>query len=69
MKVVTICKVTQKGRDMANKVVNKFPAQDLIKSEKYAGVRDILSALLDKTKSYSFEEVDKIIEKFKKTKV
>ena len=67
--MVTIWKVTQKGRNMAaNKAVQKFPAQDLIKSEKYAGSRDILTALLDVTKSYSFEEVDKIIEKFKKTR-
>ena len=53
---------------MAGKDVQKFPATDLIKSEKYAGSRDILTALLDKTKSYSFEEVEKIIEKFKKTR-
>ena len=54
---------------MATKTVQKYPAEDLIKSEKYAGSKDILSALLDKTNSYSFEEVDKIIKKFKKTRV
>lgn len=54
---------------MAAKEIQKYPATDLIKSEKYAGVKDILSALLDKTKSYSIEETDKIIEKFKKTRV
>ena len=54
---------------MASKETLKFPAADIIKSEKYAGSRDILSALLDTTKSYSFEEIDKIIEKFKKTRV
>ena len=54
---------------MATKDVQKFPATDLIKSEKYAGSRDILSALLDKEKSYSFEETDKIIANFKKTRV
>lgn len=54
---------------MAVKATQKFPAADIIKSEKYAGVRDILSALLDKTKSYSIEEVEKTIEKFKKTRV
>lgn len=53
---------------MATKTVPKFPAADLIKSAKYAGVKDILSALLDKSKSYSVEEVEKIIENFKKTR-
>ena len=53
---------------MAGKDVQKFPATDLIKSEKFAGSRDILSALLDKEKSYGIEEVEKIIEKFKKTR-
>ena len=68
MKTVTIWKVTQKGLNMAGKDIQKFPAKDIVKSVKYAGSRDILSALLDKEKSYSFDEVDKIIEKFKKIK-
>jgi len=54
---------------MATKDVQKFPAVDLIKSTRYAGSKDILSALLDKSKTYSIDEVDKIVEKFKKTKV
>ena len=54
---------------MAAKEVQKFPAADLIKSAKYAGSKDVLTALLDATKEYSIEEVDKIIEKFKKTRV
>lgn len=54
---------------MAAKEVQKFPAADLIKSAKYAGSKDILSALFDPTKAYSIEETDKIIEKFKKTRV
>ena len=54
---------------MANKEVQRFPAADIVKSARYAGSKDILSALLEPTKAYSFEEVDKIIEKFKKTRV
>jgi hypothetical protein len=47
----------------------KFPVGELVASARYAKDRDILSALLDNTKSYSFDEVDKIVEKFKKTRV
>lgn len=47
----------------------KYSARDLIASAKYAADRDILSALLDKSKTYSFDDVDRIIEKFKKTRV
>ena len=54
---------------MAAKDIQRFPAADIIKSARYAGSKDILSALLDKSKTYSIDEVDKIIEKFKKTKV
>ena len=54
---------------MGTKTIQKFPAQDIIKSEKYVGSRDILSALLDKDKSYSTDEVEAIIKKFKKTRV
>ena len=54
---------------MAAKDIQKFPALDIILSTRYADKRDILSALLDKTKSYSFDEVDKIIAKFNRTKV
>ena len=54
---------------MADKDIKKFPATDIIFSTKYADKRDILSALLDKTKAYSLDEVDKIISKFNKTKV
>ena len=54
---------------MATKDIQRFPAADIIMSAKYADKRDILSALLDKNKSYSFDEVDKIITRFNKTKV
>ena len=54
---------------MQTKGIQKFPTGDIISSTRYADKRDILSALLDKKKSYSFEEVDRIIAKFNKTKV
>lgn len=54
---------------MATKDIKRFSAADIVLSARYADKRDILSALLDNTKSYSFDEVDKIISKFNKTKV
>lgn len=50
------------------KKVTKFPKSELVSSVKYAKSRDILAALLEEEKTYSFEDVDKIIEKFNKAK-
>ena len=45
-----------------------FRKSELVASERYAKDRDILSALLDANKTYSLEDCDRIIEKFKKAK-
>ena len=67
--MATKCGVIRKEYIMATKDIKRFSAADIVLSARYADKRDILSALLDNTKSYSFDEVDKIISKFNKTKV
>ncbi|MDO4754183.1 MAG: hypothetical protein Q4A41_04190 [Bacillota bacterium] len=47
----------------------KFEKKQIINSERYEEDRDLLSALLDDTELYSLEEVDVIIEKFKKRRI
>ena len=38
----------------------------LLASQKYAGRQDILNVLLDENKTYTTEQVDKLIDKFMK---
>lgn len=49
--------------------VAKYTKEQIVTSKKYRLRRDLLNALLDKDKSYSLEEVDKIIDNFMKRKV
>ena len=44
----------------------KFSKEKILKSKKYKGAVDILEAALENDKQYSFKEIDKIIEKYKK---
>lgn len=41
----------------------------LIKSKRYQEEKDLLMALLDSNKTYTIEEVDKILEMYKKKEV
>ncbi len=43
---------------------DKFRKEQLVKSEKYSNVKDVLSALLLKEREYSIDEVDSIIKEF-----
>ena len=43
-----------------------FSKEQLMTSQKYAGRRDMLNALLDDTKLYPTADVDKAIEKYTK---
>lgn len=57
---------------VANKKINeesapiKFTKKQLLKSKRYTYRQDALNALLKEGTSYSFDEVDKILEKFYK---
>lgn len=46
-----------------------FTKESIVKSKKYSNRKDLLNALLDDKKSYSFEQVDEIIDKFMKGEV
>lgn len=46
-----------------------FTKEQLVASAKYAGSRDLISALLDSKNTYTLDEVDKLIENYKKGKV
>ena len=47
----------------------KFNKEQILASARYANRRDLVDALLDKDKSYTFETVDNMIEKYKKGQV
>ena len=47
----------------------KFSKEQILASARYANRRDLVDALLDKNKSYTFETVDNMIEKYKKGQV
>ena len=47
----------------------KFTKFQIVNSKKYRIRKDLVNALLDEDKLYSFDEVDKLINKFMKSKV
>ncbi|WP_304340462.1 hypothetical protein [Metaclostridioides mangenotii] len=50
-------------------VIAKFTKEQLVSAKKYSNRRDILNALLEADKLYSFGETDELINKFEKKKV
>lgn len=50
------------------KTESKFTKEQIVASRKYSENSDIVKALLEDDKKYTLEEVDSIIEKFKKGK-
>ena len=49
--------------------ITKYTKEQLRKSAKYKADVDILSVVLDDNTSYTFDEADKLIKKFKEKKV
>ena len=47
----------------------KFTKTQIVDSKKYKIRKDLVNALLDEDTLYSFDEVDKLINKFMKSKV
>lgn len=47
----------------------KFSREQIVASEKYCNHRDLVEALLDEGKKYTYEAVDKLIENYKKGQV
>ena len=54
---------------MAKKDEVRFEAEALIKSERFADYRDVLTVTMDKKKTYSIREAEKLISDFLKRKV
>lgn len=47
----------------------QFSKEQIVASARYENCRDLVDALLDDEKKYTFEMVDKMIEKYKKGQV
>lgn len=57
---------------MAKSEVKKsalFTKEDFLKAKKYEHMKDLVSALLDKDKTYSIDEVDELIQNYLKGEV
>ncbi len=54
---------------MSKKDEVRYEAEALIKSKRFADYRDILTVMMDKKKSYSIREAEKLISDFLKRKV
>lgn len=63
--------VTRKNTDDAKtkQTEQRFSKEQILASGKYVNRRDLVDALLDEEKSYTFETVDGMIEKYKKGRV
>ncbi len=47
----------------------KFSKEQILNSARYIGNRDLVDALLEEDKSYSYEMVENLMEKYRKGKV
>ena len=54
---------------MARKDETRYDAETLLRSKRFADYRDILTVMMDKNKSYSIREAEKLISDFLKRKV
>lgn len=66
--MAAIKKGSPKNRPVAP-AEQKFSKKQILESARYVDRRDLVDALLDKDKSYTFETVDNMIEKYKKGQV
>lgn len=49
--------------------ISKFTKEQLVNAKKYSNRKDLLNALLQDNKLYSFDETDELINKFESKKV
>lgn len=49
--------------------LSKFSKSQIVNSKKYSNRRDLLTALLEQDKEYSFSDIEEIINKFNDKKV
>lgn len=57
------------AKNDAGAVSAAYTKEQLTRSERYANSRDLISALLENGKTYTLDEVDKLIADYKKGKV
>lgn len=58
--------VQSEVQENVQKVQKTFSKEQILASEKYRNRRDLVYALLEENKNYTFEEVDNAINKFMK---
>jgi hypothetical protein len=56
-------------KEKINRLEDHFSKEAVLKSLKYKGCADLLSAVLEEGKTYTSKELDSAIEKFQKGKV
>ena len=54
----------EKTEDAVQEVQEQFTKEQFLKSELYAGRRDLVNALLDDSKKYTKDEVEAMIQSF-----
>lgn len=59
----------KKVADDSVQTVQKYGKEQIVSAKRYAGKQDLLNAILESGQAYTFEQVDKLIEKFMKGKV
>ncbi|WMI82026.1 hypothetical protein [Anaerotignum sp. MB30-C6] len=57
------------ARQENKKMEVQFSKEAILRSQKYRNYRDLLSVVLEKSKAYTYTEIDSVIEKFQKGKV
>lgn len=62
----TTRKRTTKKKEEQPTVEPRFSKERLIRSDRYAKVRDLIEVLLDDEKTYTFKEVNNLIDRFLK---
>lgn len=60
---------TKDASEVKTSKAPRHTREQLMASKRYANRRDLISALLEPGKTYTLDEVDALIEKFKKGKV
>lgn len=58
-----------KEKKTVETTVNTFTKEQILKSKKYVHLQDLVNVLLLDSRTYTLEEVDKMISDFKKGKV
>jgi hypothetical protein len=67
--VIRLARTKKIDEEVQEVVQNEFSKEQILASEKYANRRDLVDALLDESKKYTMEAVQKLIDGYMKGKV